>query len=312
MLNQSQPRVSRHLRLLSDAQLLHRRQEGTNAYYRRDVNPVADALFAAITSVANPDDPLLTGDRRRLARVRADRAQLAARSGERIEAEAAVVGPVSPAEDAVEATMRDLVGPRPVGRMLDVGTGSGRMLQLFGPQAELGIGIELSRDMVHLARSAVDRPDLRHCAVRYGDVQHLDAGIGQVDLAVLHHVLHFLEDPAVAIDQAGLAVVPGGRLLIVDYAPHRLDELRDHGHRHLGLDHDDLVAWCDAAGFEVVASRRLVPPDTADPADTGLTVVVWLAERCGGELAMAAAGSSTSAIGATTVAPAEPEVPHPS
>lgn len=309
MLGQSQPRVSRHLRLLSDTQLLHRRREGTNAYYRRASNPVAEALFAAITAVANEDDPILAGDRRRLARVRADRAQLAARSWERIEAETALVGPVSAADGAVEATMSQLVGVAPVGRLLDIGTGSGRMLQLFGPQAELGIGIELSRDMVHLARSAVDQPDLRHCAVRYGDVQHLDAGIGQVDLAVLHHVLHFLDDPAVAIDQAGLAVVPGGRLLIVDYAPHHLDELLDHGHRQLGLDHDDVVAWCDAAGLDVTASAQLPPPGDTTP-DTGLTVVVWLAERRGGELALAVTGSSTSTPGATPVASAEPEVPH--
>jgi ArsR family transcriptional regulator len=289
ILGQSQPRVSRHLRLLCDAGLLIRHSDGTHAYFRHSRSDLAARFLASLPPQCDTDNPVLVNDRRRLSEVRADRAELAARSEAKMTAEAEVLGPHTVSTPEVDREILRLIGSSPIDRLLDIGTGSGRMLELLAPRIETGVGVEISREMLNLARTRLEANRLGHCSVQRGNAYYLDAvdldvGMGEVDLAVLHHVLHFLEEPALVVEQAVQALAPGGRLLVVDFAPHGLAVLRDdHGHRHLGFAGHEVTGWCEAAGLEAVRLTHLHPvtdgygqdPTVADR----LTVSLWLATR---------------------------------
>lgn len=277
ILGQSQPRVSRHLKLLCDAGLLLRKPEGTSAYYRHARTESARQFLSALIPQADPDSPIRARDQQRLAVIRAERAELAAHSREKIALEAELLAGQHVPATEVEEAMLDLVGQRPLRRLLDIGTGTGRVLELFSSRVESGTGIELSREMLNLARTQLDAKRLGHCAVRHGNAYDLEVELGSASLAVLHHVLHFLDEPARAIEQAAQAVEPGGRLLIVDFSPHHLEALRtDHGHRRLGFADEEVMEWCQAAGLNHVEVRHLDLPDDDPPA---LTTTLWLATQ---------------------------------
>lgn len=281
ILGQSQPRVSRHLKLLCEAGLLVRQAEGTSAYYRHSRLDFANGFLSALRPLADPDDASFVRDRQRLAQIRADRAELAARSFEKIAAEVEVTEPLSASADVVEQAMLSLVGDDPIPRLLDIGTGTGRILELFGPRIGSGLGIELSREMLNLARTRFEANRLENCTVRHGNAYGLEAGIGEINLVVLHHVLHFLDEPATAIDQAAQTVAANGKLLIVDFSSHHLEELRRlHGHRRLGFSDQEVAEWCEAAGLQTPKVAHLHPPQHPD-ADNGqlLTVTLWLATQ---------------------------------
>lgn len=282
ILGQSQPRVSRHLKLLCDAGLLARQAEGTSAYYRHARTPFARRFFASLAPLVTPDDPVIARDQQQLSRIRAGRAELAARSSELVASEAELLRGRTVPGDTVEQTMLALATEQPIDRLLDVGTGTGRVLELFAPHINAGVGVELNRGMLNLARTRLDARGLQHCAVRYGNAYSLDVEEGSVGLAVLHHVLHFLDEPARAVEQAAQTVRAGGRLLIVDFAPHRLEALRTgHGHRRLGFSDDEVIRWCETAGMASVTVTHLEPPgptpSEADPEQ--LTVTVWVAQQ---------------------------------
>jgi SAM-dependent methyltransferase len=277
ILGQSQPRVSRHLKLLCDAGLLTRQAEGTSAYYRHARTPFARQFLASLGPLTDPESPTIARDQQQLALIRAERAELAARSFGKIALEAELLEDQHvPAAD-VEAAMTELVGDAPVGRLLDIGTGTGRVLELFAPRIESGVGIELSREMLNVARTQLDARRLGHCSVRHGNAYNLDVALGSVNLAVLHHVLHFLDEPARAIEQAARTLAPRGRLLIVDFGPHHIDALRtDHGHRRLGFAAEEVVEWCHAAELGEVEVRHLDLQESDPP---GLTTTLWLATQ---------------------------------
>lgn len=277
ILGQSQPRVSRHLKLLCDAGLLVRQAEGTSAYYRHARSSFARRFLVAMPPLADPDADVLTRDRQQLELIRAERAELAARSYEKIAQEAELLAEDRVPEADVETTMLELVGDERLGRLLDVGTGTGRVLELFAPKIDGGIGIELSREMLNLARTQLDAKNLDHCSVRHGNAYNLDVESGSVTLAVLHHVLHFLDEPSRAIEQAAHTLESKGRLLIVDLGPHHLEALRtDHGHRRLGFTDDEVVTWCETAGLTSVSVSHLDLPYSDPP---GLTVTIWIATQ---------------------------------
>ena len=173
-------------------------------------------------------------------------------------------------EDAIRAALADV----PMRSLLDLGTGTGRMLELFGPRIERGLGLDLSLDMLALARARLDRAGLRHCSVRQGDIYDLALPKDTFDVVIVHQVLHFLDDGARAIREAARVLRPGGRLLVVDFAPHDLEFLRDeHAHRRLGFAPDTVAQWMKAAGLEVVLQRSLAP----EPASDGkIAVSLWL------------------------------------
>ena len=158
-----------------------------------------------------------------------------------------------------------------------LGTGTGRMLELFGPMAKSGIGIDLSPEMLALARAQLAQPALQHCSVRQGDLYDLPMQDDTVDLVTLHMVLHYLDDPAASIAEAARVLKPGGRLLIADFAPHELDFLREgHAHRRLGFSQDEVAGWLADAGLEV-GETKILPPEGGE--DAKLTVLIWVADK---------------------------------
>jgi ArsR family transcriptional regulator len=160
--------------------------------------------------------------------------------------------------------------------MLDLGTGTGRLLELFAPLYARAVGVDMSRDMLAVARANLDRAGLTRVQVRQADIFLLPTPAGHFDFVSLHQVLHYLDDPAAAIREAARALAPGGRLLIADFAPHELEFLREeHNHLRLGFSHEQLREWLEAAGLEVDRMVDLKP----DPAsgDQKLTVTLCLA-----------------------------------
>jgi len=177
-------------------------------------------------------------------------------------------------ESAVKAAIERAAGPGPFERVVDLGTGSGRMLTLLGRKARMSIGLDLSQNMLNIARANVTRAGLDRVELRHGDIFATRLPTQSADLVLVHQVLHYLADPAAAVAEAARLVGPSGRLLIVDFAPHELEQLREeHQHRRLGFADEEIGRWLAEAGLEASASIAL-PPDTA-----GLTVTIWTATR---------------------------------
>lgn len=286
ILGQSQPRVSRHLKLMVDAGLLERFREGTWAFYRlaREDSP-ADDLGARILDMVPPDDPAIARDRERLAEIKAERARAAAAYFRENASQWDEIRKLHVDDQLVEAALLELLGEEPVGLLFDIGTGTGRILELLGPRARRGIGIDLSREMLSVARANLDRAGLENCRVRFGDMYGLSAGGDRCDLVTIHQVLHYADQPALVIAEAARILDPGGRLVVVDFAPHDIETLRtDHAHRRLGFADSEVDAWCRAAGLEPAPAVEL----PGDP----LTVKIWSARRpradAGGSAALGA------------------------
>jgi ArsR family transcriptional regulator len=274
ILGQSQPRVSRHLKLLSEARLVERIQEGAWAFYRRADRGPATEFLAALVALLPEDDPDLNRDYQRLEAVKHDRAEAAAAYFRDIAESWDRIRDLYVAETEVEQAMLAAAGDGPIGTLLDLGTGTGRNLQVFGERIGRGLGIDASREMLSVARANLTRQSLSHCQVRQGDIYNLSVPTGSMDVATIHHVLHFLDDPAAAIAQAAEALRPQGKLLIVDFAPHSLEMLRsDYAHRRLGFDDAEITAWCLAAGLEDVRVQHLTVTGASDTEK--LTVSLW-------------------------------------
>jgi ubiquinone/menaquinone biosynthesis C-methylase UbiE/DNA-binding transcriptional ArsR family regulator len=283
ILRQSQPRISRHLRLLAEAGLVERFREGSWAFFRLGERGAAAELARALVGRLDPGDPITARDRERLAAVRAARAASAQAYFRRHAAEWDRIRKLHVADDEVEQAIVAALAERPFRSLLDLGTGTGRMLELFGPQIERGLGLDLSLDMLALARSRLDRAGLRHCSVRQGDLYDLALPKDSFDVVIIHQVLHFLDDGARALAEAARVLRPSGRLLVVDFAPHELEFLRDqHAHRKLGFAPEAVTQWMDAAGLDVVAQRTLAPG--AGP-QAKIAVSLWLG--CDRRLALA-------------------------
>ena len=272
ILGQSQPRVSRHLRLLVDAGLLTKHREGTWAFFSLvDAGPLLAVAVAALDAI-DDDDPVIAGDLRRLDVVRERRSASAREYFEQIAPIWDEERSLHAAAGTVEAVIIEAVGDRPLGRVLDVGTGTGRMLQLLADRADRVVGLDTSHSMLSVARANLERVDAPRWELRQGDVHSPPLDRESFDLVVIHQVLHYLDDPARAVGEAARLVAPGGRLLVVDFAPHRHDFLRAAAHRRLGFTHDQLRDWFDQAGFDCPTIVDVDPPT----ADDGLTVTVWL------------------------------------
>jgi ArsR family transcriptional regulator len=180
----------------------------------------------------------------------------------------------------VEQAMVRAVADIEIADLLDVGTGTGRMLEVFADRIQRGLGIDTSQKMLTVARSRLSASGILNCAVRPGNAHDLGVGRGTFDVAVIHHVLHFLDEPERAVAQAAQALRPGGRLLIVDFAPHGLETLRiDHAHVWLGFDGHEVSDWLRESGLALRDTVHLVP--TEDQGDNALTVTLWVAERSG-------------------------------
>jgi ArsR family transcriptional regulator len=213
-------------------------------------------------------------DFQRLDQIRAEREAEAAAYFERIAPRWDEIRSLYVPENAVEAAVEQAAGPGPFARVVDLGTGSGRMLTLLGRKAKMSIGLDLSQQMLNIARSNCSRAGIEKVELRHGDIFATRLPSQTADLVVVHQVLHYLSDPAAAVCEAARLVAPGGRLLIVDFAPHDLEFLRDeHQHRRLGFSDEEIGRWLDEAGLSHGEAVALAP-DTE-----GLTVKIWAAER---------------------------------
>lgn len=275
ILGQSQPRVSRHLRLLVESGLVERHREGAWAFFNiAHSGPVAQ-LARDILRRMDPADPQIASDRQRLAEVRRNRAEAAARYFAEIAADWDRVRSLHVPEAEVEAAILDLLGEGPLQAVLDLGTGTGRMLQLLSPHAERVVGVDLSPAMLSVARAEAERAGLRNVQLRQGDVYALPVERDSYDLVLVHQVLHYLDDPQRALREAARALRPGGRLVVVDFAPHEHEFLREkHAHRRLGFSRDEINEMFAQMGLEIVAGRDLgARRRDADK----LTVSLWIA-----------------------------------
>lgn len=275
VLDQSQPRVSRHLKLLAEAGLVERFPDGAWVFYRLAAEGRARELVGEALGRVDPADPVLERDVERLQQVRAERASEAGEYFARNAARWDEIRSLYVSEADVEAAILAAAGPGPFRRLVDLGTGAGRMLTLLGPQSEGALGLDLSQQMLNIARAQVAGAGLKGCELRHGDIFGTRLPASCADLVVVHQVLHYLGDPAAAVKEAARLVAEGGRLLIVDFAPHRLEFLREqHQHRRLGFGDGEMERWLKDAGLPQVRVAAL-PPVRAD----GLTVKIWTAEH---------------------------------
>jgi ubiquinone/menaquinone biosynthesis C-methylase UbiE/DNA-binding transcriptional ArsR family regulator len=275
ILAQSQPRISRHLRLLTDAGLVDRHREGSWAFFRLAEAGAGASLGRAVVRHLAPDDAALAADRARLAEQRQARASSAAAYFGAHAAEWDQIRALHVEERAVERAIRRVLGPAPVGTLVDIGTGTGRIIELLGGRAERAVGIDASPAMLAVARANLAGAGLAHVQLRQGDVYALPLRDGSADLVVLHQVLHFLDEPGRAIAEAARVLHPQGRLLVVDFAPHELEFLRDaHAHRRLGFTAEAVEQWIRQAQLEPLRHQTLPPPGGAPDK---LTVSLWLA-----------------------------------
>jgi ArsR family transcriptional regulator len=280
IVGQSQPRVSRHLRLLCEAGLLQRFKEGSWVFYRAVDQGARAQLGATLATLASAEPDLLEADRRQLAAVRSTRANAAAAFFRANASEWERIRSLHAPEQDVEAGIVALFEGASVGSLLDAGTGTGRMLELLAPLIRRGVGIDVSPEMLAIARDRLERSHATHCQVRLGDLYRLpfpDGAAGQgFDAALFHQVLHYLDDPQAAISEAVRVLKPGGRIVVVDFAPHQLEFCRDElNHRRLGFSDEEARGWFRAAQLADIRTQSIAPGPQSD-ADK-LTVKIWAA-----------------------------------
>ena len=278
ILGQSQPRVSRHLKLMTEAGLITRHKEGNWVLFRLRDAGTGGALSRAIIELLPRTHPELASDLMRLGEARAKRAEIASRYFRDNAARWEELRSLHVREEDVEEGMLRLAGPEPCRLHVDLGTGTGSVLRYFAPLAAQSIGIDQSLDMLAMARVNLAKAGLGNVQIRHGDIYALPFSDGYADFITIHQVLHYLDDPARALDEAARILAPGGRLLVADFAPHEMEQLRDsHAHRRLGIAAEHMAAWLQRAGMKLLQHDVLPPPWRKG--DTGLTVSLWLAEK---------------------------------
>jgi ArsR family transcriptional regulator len=268
LLDQSQPRVSRHVRILADAGIVERRREGSWVFLTIALHSPTDAIFALVDAWADREShAVFDSDASKLDRIRADRAEAATRY---FTSHADVwdsIRSLHVAESEVEEAIGRALGEQSLGRLVDVGTGTGRMIELFGRAAQQATGIDRSSDMLRLARVKLEAAGIVS-SLRQGDMYALPLDDGSADTIIIHQVLHYAHSPAAAIGEAARVLTPGGRLLVVDFAAHEREDLRStDAHIRLGFDDETMAAWFEAAGVFVDHVEHLKGGE--------LTVTVW-------------------------------------
>ena len=273
VLGQSQPRVSRHVKILVDAELAERRKEGSWVFVALGDRDAVEPVMAALDRwTAEPPDPWVVADVARLAAVRADRAASAAAWFEDHAGEWDAIRSLHVADSEIEEAMTGVIGEGHLGTLIDIGTGTGRMLELFGDRADAALGIDRSSEMLRLARAKLH--GRANTELRQADLYALPMGDGAADIAILHHVLHFAQQPGAAIAEAARVLGPGGRLLIADFAPHDREELRQKAaHSRLGFADEQIAGWFGPAGLTLAQTETLEGGE--------LTVKLWLGVKKG-------------------------------
>ena len=272
ILKQSQPRVSRHLKLLADAGLIERNAEGAWAYYGLAQEGNGAALAEWLIERVDDRDQERRRDMERQQAVRANQQARATEYFAKVASSWDLLKTLHVPEEAVEAAVVDALGGRKVDTLIDLGTGTGRMLEVLAGSYKRGIGIDSSREMLAVARSRLATAGIAHAQVRLGDIGDVDLTAGPADVIVIHQVLHYFDDPGRMLAQARRLLKPGGEMIIVDFAPHDLEFLRsEHAHRRLGLSQSQMSGWAASAGLSVEGVREF--PSQSN--ERGLTVCLW-------------------------------------
>lgn len=272
ILGQSQPRVSRHLKLLCDASLLNRFREGAWVFYRSARQTENAELGRVLIDLLPQDDPTLALDLQRLERVKEARAEAAAAYFRENAARWNEIRSLHVPESEVERVLLEMTADWEIENLLDIGTGTGRMLELFSPRVSKALGIDRSHEMLAVARANLERAGLRRCQVRHGDMYQLPLPSESFDAVLFHQVLHFADNPAAALLEAARVLHPGGILIVADFSPHNLEDLRtSHAHRRLGFAEDEVKKWFRGAGLE--------PEEVIHLPGNPLTVSIWSATR---------------------------------
>ncbi len=277
LLGQSQPRVSRHIRLLAEAGLVERYQEGSWVFVRGATDPAIRGFVAMAITMIEADDPQIVRDRERADQIRARHAALAQSYFDQNAAEWDRIRSLHVAERAVEDAILEALGPGTHELLLDLGTGTGRILELASGFARQLVGIDTNREMLKCARVRLDKAALANCSVRLADIYNLPFAESSADAVLIHQVLHFLNDPKAALAEAARVLKPEGRLVIIDFAPHILEFLREeHAHVRLGFAPAEIEGWLGECGIKESSYREL-PGGNAK--ENGLTVAIWTGQK---------------------------------
>jgi SAM-dependent methyltransferase len=280
VLGQSQPRVSRHIRILCDAGLAERRKEGSWVFLRSAIGegraPPLGAAAASILAVAERDDAQFAArcaeDRRHLAAIRAAREASAAAYFARHAAEWDTLRGLHSPDGPVEAALAGALNGETLGALLDVGTGTGRMAELFAPRARQVTALDMSPEMLRIARSRLQHLPAEQISLVQGDFAALPFAEASFDTVLFHQVLHYAQDPGAVLGEAARVTRPGGRIAVVDFAAHDREELRvSHAHARLGFSDEQMLAFLSEAGFTPA-------PPLALPGKP-LTVKIWTGMR---------------------------------
>ena len=274
LLGQSQPRVSRHVKILSDSGLVGRRKEGSWVYLQLAEPGRTESLFELAGDADREASQIFGADASRLDTIRADRAEAARRYFEAHAATWESIRSLHIDDIEIERAIADLLAERPLGALLDIGTGTGRMLELFAPRADSAIGIDRSSEMLRLARVKLDEAGISGASLRQGDMYALPLGDCSADSIILHQVLHYAQQPGSAIVEAARVLNPGGQLLVIDFAQHDRAELKEQdAHLRLGFADDAMRGWFSAAGLGLDRTERL--------GGGALTVILWRGVKAG-------------------------------
>ena len=291
ILGQSQPRISRHLKMLTEAGLVARFPEGAWVYYQLSDAPGARALTAPLLAALDDDDAVIhrDADRRQAvlaANAEAAQAYFARHAGDWDRMRSLGVTDRMVETALVETVQRVMTGHR-AEALLDIGTGTGRILELLADRFARLVGLDASHDMLKVARTNLERAGVKNAQVRHGDLFALPFDRDAFSCITLHQVLHFLDDPLSAIREAARVLEPGGALVVVDLAPHGQEVLRDkHQHRRLGFSDETMGEWLRIAG--------LTPCGISPVAADGLEVRLWAARDP--RIALAGPAASLSGV----------------
>lgn len=278
ILNQSQPRLSHHLKSLTKAGLVERLPEGAWVFYRIQNRGWAGRLLQGIFSKLDLKSDLFATDLKALQRVRKHRAKSAAAYFSEVAEDWDRLRGLHYPDAAIERAILEQIGSHQFERIIDMGTGTGRMLVLLASYTQEAEGLDMSHQMLTVARANLSRAGVNNAKVRQGDVTKTPFESNSADLVVVHQVLHYLEQPEEVITEAARILKPGGQLIVVDFAPHDLEFLREtQGHYRLGISEDDMMQWVDTAGFSMQPPQRFEPPSSLDE---GISVLIWKAVWC--------------------------------
>ena len=257
-----QSTVSRHLKILSDEGWVTSRSEGTSRYYRRTraLDPDAERLWGVVRS-SLAGSPEAAQDEERAREIEARRRT---RSQEFFRT----------AAGKWDSLREELFGRRPEFPALlalldpewtvgDLGCGTGQLSEELAPYVARVVAVDESPDMLEAARRRLDRLD--GVDVREGRLEALPVADGELDVALLSLVLHYVPEPQRALEEAARALRPGGRMLMIDMVVHGREEYRERmGHRWQGFVEEQVREWTEAAGFEAVRYAHLPMDEEAE------------------------------------------------